>query len=42
MLIGVNPVSKFKGGVILVLFDSEVSQRLCYCNRDEVYLTTQL
>jgi len=37
-----DPTSKLRGEAISVLFGSQVSLRLRYCKRDEVYFTTLL
>ena len=37
-----DPASKFRGGAILVIFGSQVSLRVHYCRRHEVYFTTLL
>ena len=39
---GAGPASKLRGGGISVILGSQVSQQLCYCKRDEVYLATLL
>jgi len=38
---GADPASEFKGATS-VIFDIEVSLRVHYCKRDEVYFTTLL
>ena len=37
-----DPGSRFRGGVILVIFGSQVSLRARYCKRDEVYVPALL
>jgi len=37
-----DPVSKFRGGVILAIFGNQVSLQIHYYKRDEVYFTTLL
>jgi len=39
---GADPGSKFSGGAISVKFFGQVSSRVYYCKRDEVYFTTLL
>jgi len=36
-----DPASKFRGGAISVIFGSQVSLRVLYCKRDDVYFATR-
>jgi len=41
-LAGADPASKFRMGAISVIFGSQVSQRICCWNRDDLYYITLL